>query len=87
MASRMTPARYETTSVKIDGGGHRFTVAASKVIFDGFMSVYTMDDEEKSENNTLAKSIDKETTLKFESFDGVQHFTQPPAHYLSLIHI
>ena len=81
MASRMTPARYETTSVKIDGGGHRFTVAASKVIFDGFMSVYTMDDEEKSENNTLAKSIDKETTLKFESFDGVQHFTQPPAHY------
>ena len=48
MASRMTPAKYETTSVKIDGNGHRFTVAASKVIFDGFMSVYTMDDEDKA---------------------------------------
>ncbi|MDO4331486.1 MAG: type I DNA topoisomerase [Eubacteriales bacterium] len=81
MASRMAPAKYETTSVKIDGGGHRFTVAASKIVFDGFMNVYTMDEEEKAENNTLAKSIDENTSLTFESFDGVQHFTQPPAHY------
>ncbi|MBQ7841444.1 MAG: type I DNA topoisomerase [Lachnospiraceae bacterium] len=81
VASRMTPAKYETTSVKIDGGGHRFTVAASKVIFDGFMSVYTMDDEEKEEKNTLAKSIDENTRLNFNSFEEVQHFTQPPAHY------
>lgn len=81
MASRMTPAKYETTSVKIDGNGHRFTVAASKVIFDGFMSVYTMDDEDKAENRTLAKSIDKDTKLSLKEFDGEQHFTQPPAHY------
>ena len=27
MASRMTPAKYETTSVKIDGNGHRLTVS------------------------------------------------------------
>ena len=75
MASRMTPAKYETTSVKIDGNGHRFTVAASKVIFDGFMSVYTMDDEDKAENRTLAKSIDKDTKLSLKEFDGEQHFT------------
>ncbi len=31
VASRMAPAVYETTSVKIDAAGHRFTVAASKV--------------------------------------------------------
>lgn len=81
MASRMAPAQYETTSVKIDGGGHRFTVAASKVVFDGFMNVYTMDEEEKAENNTLAKSVDENTKLIFDGFDGAQHFTQPPAHY------
>ena len=40
-ASRMAPARYETTSVKIGAGEYVFTVAASKVAFDGFMSVYT----------------------------------------------
>ena len=30
-ASRMQPAKYETTSVKIDAGEYRFTVATSKV--------------------------------------------------------
>ena len=80
-ASRMAPAKYETTSVKIDGGKHRFSVAASKVLFDGFMSVYTMDEEEKEENNTLAKSIDASTKLEWKEFKEQQHFTQPPAHY------
>lgn len=47
VASRMTPARYETTSVKIDAAGHRFTVSASKIAFDGFMSVYTQEEDEK----------------------------------------
>ncbi len=45
------------------------------------MSVYTMDDEDKAENRTLAKSIDKDTKLSLKEFDGEQHFTQPPAHY------
>ena len=47
----MNPAKYETTSVKIDSGRHRFAVSASKMLFDGFMSVYTEEDE-KEENNT-----------------------------------
>lgn len=81
VASRMTPAKYETTSVKIDGGGHRFSVSASKVVFDGFMSVYTTDEDEKADHNTLAKSIERDTKLAFEGFEEAQHFTQPPAHY------
>ena len=52
----MTPAVYETTSVKIDAGKHRFTVAASKLAFDGFMSVYIQEDD-KEETNTLTKGI------------------------------
>jgi len=35
MASRMAAARYETTSIKIAAGESRFTVAASKTVFDG----------------------------------------------------
>ena len=38
-ASRMAPAKYETTSVKIGADQYIFTVSASKIIFDGFMSV------------------------------------------------
>lgn len=81
VASRMTSANYETTSVKIDANGHRFTVSASKLVFDGFMSVYKDDEEDKAEGNTFVKDITKGMQLKLESFDPKQHFTQPPAHY------
>ena len=80
-ASRMSNARYETTSVKIDAGNHRFTVAASKLAYDGFMSVYHDDEDEKQESNTLVKDITKDTQLKLSEFEPKQHFTQPPAHY------
>ena len=39
-ASQMADAVYETSSVKVDGGKYRFTMSASRVTFDGFMSVY-----------------------------------------------
>ena len=80
-ASRMKEAVYETTSVKIGAGEYRFSVSASKIAFDGFMSVYTNDEDEKAESNVLLKSIDKDTKLTFQEFDEKQHFTQPPAHY------
>lgn len=81
VASRMTPAKYETTSVKIDAGAHRFSVAASRVLFDGFMSVYSEADEEKEKSNTLAGSLSKESVLTFAEFEPKQHFTQPSPHY------
>ena len=79
-ASRMQPARYETTSVKIDAGEHRFTVAASKVLFDGFMSVYTQE-EDKEESNMLVKGVEPSTPLTLIGFEEKQHFTQPAPHY------
>ncbi len=80
VASRMAAALYETTSVKIDAAGQRFTVAASKVKFEGFLCVYH-DEDEKEESNTLVKGIDQDTKLVFDSFDEKQHFTQPAPHY------
>ena len=80
-ASRMAQAVYETTNVKIGAGNYRFTVSASKIAFDGFMSVYTSDEDEKAENNILLKSIDENTKLNLDSLEDKQHFTQPPAHY------
>lgn len=80
VASRMQAAVYETTSVKIDAGEHRFTVAASRQIFDGFMSVYTQE-EDKEEGNTLVKGVDENTSLELSGLHEKQHFTQPPPHY------
>ena len=81
VASRMQQAKYETTSVKIGAGEYRFTVSASKIVFEGFRSVYIESDEEKEENNVLVKAIDMNTVLTKEELQSKQHFTQPPAHY------
>ena len=76
----MSPAVYETISVKIAAGKYRFTVAASKVKFEGFLSVYK-DNEEKEASNALVKGIDEQSELTLNELNPQQHFTQPPAHY------
>ena len=80
VASQMAPAVYETTSVRNAAGKYRFSVAASKVVFDGFMSVYKNDDDNE-ETNTLAKGLDENSVLSLSDINGTQHFTQPPAHF------
>ena len=79
-ASRMAPAKYETTSVKVAGGDYTFTVSASKVAFDGFLSVY-MQEEDMKKGNVLSQSLSKGMKLKLKELKPEQHFTQPPAHY------
>lgn len=80
-ASRMNPARYETTSVKIAAGDYQLHVSASKIAFEGFLSVYTTDDEEKEAGNVLLGSIDEHTKLSLNELDCRQHFTQPQPHF------
>lgn len=79
-ASRMQPAVYDTVSVKVSAGSYLFTLSASKVSFDGFMSVYS-DDEEKEESNALLGKLEKGMELSLVELKDSQHFTQPPAHF------
>ncbi|MBP5384168.1 MAG: type I DNA topoisomerase [Lachnospiraceae bacterium] len=81
VASRMTDAKFETTSVVIDADGYRFNVSASKPVFDGFMSVYAVDDEEKEDANVVLNGISADSQISLLELDEKQHFTQPPAHY------
>lgn len=80
-ASRMSQAEYETTSIRVAVGEYIFTIAASKLVFDGFMSVYVQEDEEKEENNRILKNVDSKTKVTLKDLVSKQHFTQPPAHY------
>ncbi len=79
-ASRMESAVYQTTSVKVGAGDYFFTLSASKLSFDGFMSVYVQEDE-KEETNMLLGNLTKGSVLKLEKLENSQHFTQPPAHF------
>ena len=80
VASRMSPAKYATTSVKIQAADRIFTLSASSRKFDGYMSVYSTE-EDKEEENSLSGELGRDSVLTFQSFDPKQHFTQPPAHY------
>ena len=79
-ASCMANAVYESTSIKIGAGEAKFSVSTSKIKFDGYMSVYMSDEDEKSDTNIL-NGLTEDSVLELESFDTKQHFTQPPAHY------
>lgn len=88
MASQMSNAKYEVSSVKISTGDYRFTASASLRSFDGYMLVYTEADQEKDEKKNAVMNLTEDTKLSFDSFDEKQHFTQPPAHFTeaSLVH-
>ncbi len=85
VACRMADAVYETTTVKLLAGTHKFSMSAAKPKFEGFMSVYMEAAEENEEDEFLGNSftgtLDKNTVLKLVKVDDKQHFTQPPAHY------
>ena len=80
LASRMTAAKYETRNIKISAGEYRFAVSSSKIVFDGFMTVYKAEDE-KDENGKKVKSITETSKILLDGFEEKQHFTQPPSHY------
>lgn len=80
VASRMADAKYETTSVKIAAGDFRFHASASRNIFEGFLSVYSSE-EEKDDKTIVNQVFQKGQKLNLKEITHGQHFTQPPAHY------
>ncbi len=77
VASQMKYALYETYAVDILNNGYLLKANGSKLVFDGFLKVYTygaISDNEIPE-------VSKDQELKLEKLDPKQHFTQPPARF------
>ena len=51
------------------------------MIFPGFQSVYTQEEDGKKKGNVLSKSLVEGMPLELLKLNPEQHFTQPPAHY------
>ncbi len=81
VACRMNGPKYETTNVKIGAGKYRFSVSASKCLFDGFLKVYKEADDKEVSDNVVLTDLKKGMKLTLKEIDDKQHFTQPPAHY------
>ena len=76
VASQMTQAIFDATTVDISGGVYTFRSNGSILKFDGFLKVYPM----KFEENELPELSEQEI-LELIKLTPAQHFTQPPARY------
>ncbi len=83
VASQMKPALYAQRQVVIKGGQFIFKVTGSTLIFDGFLKVYNVaeDEDEKEGKVVLPKSIKKDDDLALQKINPKQHFTQPPPRF------
>lgn len=83
VASQMSPAVFDTTSVDIQAGIYLFRVVGSVLKFAGFMQVYIegRDDEEEGGEEGNLPALKEGDLLKLRSLVPKQHFTQPPPRY------
>ncbi|MBQ4307764.1 MAG: type I DNA topoisomerase [Lachnospiraceae bacterium] len=85
-ASRMAPARSMSTQIRIAAKGikeeHIFTLSASKPVFDGFLAVYSdEEDPEAAGFVSLGRIPEEGDELRFLDLHFDQHFTQSAPHY------
>jgi len=88
IASQMTPAVFDQTTIDITAGRLLFRASGSVQKFDGFLKVYqegkdetpseTSEEDDEERNLPLVKEGD---VLSLNEIKPEQHFTEPPARY------
>lgn len=81
VACQMKPALYAQRQVTIQGGKFTFKVTGSTLIFDGFLKVYSADEDEKEEKVVIPKDLQEKQTVDLKKVTPKQHFTQAPPRY------
>ncbi|HLE76579.1 MAG TPA: type I DNA topoisomerase [Candidatus Babeliales bacterium] len=80
IACQMKPAQYAQRVVTIKGGSYSFKATGSTLIFDGFLKVYGVEDEDKDKVKIPA-DLQPKQSITLTTVDPKQHFTQPPPRY------
>jgi DNA topoisomerase-1 len=90
VASQMTPAVFDQTTIDVEATGkdkavYLFRATGSVPKFDGFLRVYEEGKDAKDEEDLELKQklpvVTPGETLKFKSIDPEQHFTEPPPRF------
>ena len=89
VASQITPAVFDQTTVDIDAKGASetfwFRVTGSVLKFDGFLKVYEESkegkDEEEEELKHKLPALEPGQKLSLKELKPEQHFTEPPPRY------
>ena len=85
VASQMTAAIFDQTTIDIQAGRFIFRATGSVQKFDGFLKIYQEGRDEKPDDDDEAERslprVEKGETLKLNSITPEQHFTEPPPRY------
>ena len=79
VSSQMSPAKYDTISVKLISNNYLFRASGSKLKFDGFLKVYNTEEDDDKESNIPDLKEGEKVNVK--EIKPNQHFTQPPPRY------
>jgi DNA topoisomerase-1 len=80
VASQMTPAVFQLTTVDVNAGPYLFRATASVLQFPGFTTLY-QETREEEEQPAKLPPLKTGEILQLRDFDPQQHFTKPPARY------
>lgn len=78
LASLMSPAKLNHTTIIIDNNNYQFKAFGQEIIFDGYLKVYS--EYEDTKTNLLPNIMEKEM-VNLVDIKANQHFTQPPSRY------
>jgi len=81
LSSQMSPAIYDTLSVKLVSNNYLFRANGSTLKFDGFMKVYGNDKEDEKDKEAEIPVLVEGEIIKASKIIPEQHFTQPPSRY------
>src|SRR5687767_4056167 len=85
VASQMTAAIFDQTTIDIQAGRFVFRATGSVQKFDGFLKIYQEGRDEKTEDDEEAERrlplVEQDESLKLNSITPEQHFTEPPPRY------
>ncbi len=81
LASQMSDALLEQTSVTFDANGAQFKATGSHILFAGFSAVYTEGKDLEDEDVVQLPPITEGERYTKESIDAQQRFTQAPPRY------
>ena len=80
VSSQMLPAKMKNTRAIIVAGDCEFSVSSSKIEFDGYLKVLTIDKGDKEEVLKMPNLSENEI-CEFVDNNPEQHFTTPPPRY------
>jgi len=86
VASQMTPAVFDQTTIEIAAGDYLLRTSGSVEKFKGFRAVYEegQDDKAGDENDEMKSrlpAVEKDEVLRLLGLLPEQHFTEPPPRY------